>query len=247
MRLGLVLLFTASACMIRADRAEELAQVHVEAIGGMKRIEALKALRATGHVMGGSGQVRFTMLAARPACVRIETDRLGRTLVQGSDGVEPAWEFDTGTWPPKYREMNASVARTFVADAEFDDPLVAQKARGYTLDYAGEMVVEGRKLHRILVTRKLMDTFSVLLDDETFLIVMRVEQRETAGGRRMHVVTHYADFRPVAGVLLPHTITVTVEGSAKHQTKIGSIEANPSIEEGSFSRPKVAVPATRAP
>ncbi len=237
----------AAAGELRADLAAELARIHVEAMGGARRLEALQSLRATGHVMTAGAQLRFSFVAARPARVRVETERGGRTLVQGSDGENPPWEFDTGTWPPKYREMSPGSARTFVADAEFDDPLVAGSSRGYTLEYAGELTVDGRKLHRILVTRRLADTFSVLLDDETFLIVMRVEFRESAGGRRLQLVTHYEDFRPVEGVLLPHTITVSVDGKATQQTRIARIEANPALEESVFSRPKVAVPATTVP
>ena len=236
-----------AAVAVGADRAAELARIHLEAMGGEKRLAALRALRATGHVTSAGGQVKFTFLAARPAKVRVETERGGRTLVQGTDGESVPWEFDTGAWPPKYREMNAGSARTFAADAEFDDPLVAGSERGFTLEYAGELTVEGRKLHRILVTRKLADTFSVMLDDETFLIVMRVEFRESAGGRRLQLVTHYDDFRPVEGVLLPHTVTVSVDGKATQQTKIARIEANPTLEAGVFSRPKVALPAATVP
>jgi hypothetical protein len=244
----MILGFAFSAAGLQADRAVELALIHTEAIGGLKRIEALKAIRVTGHVATvGGAQVRFTMVAARPALVRLETERGGRTLVQGTDGVEPAWEFDTGTWPPQYRAMNAAVAKTFVADAEFDDPLVAGASRGYTFDFAGEMEVGGRKLLRVLVTRKLADTFSVLLDDETFFIVMRIEHRESAGGRRLQLVTHYEDFRPVEGVLLPHTVTLAIDGRATQQTKIARIEANPEVVEGTFSRPKVTAPAVRTP
>ena len=235
------------ASVVRADRVAELALIHAEAIGGMKRIAALKALRATGHVVNAGNQVRFTLLAARPASVRIETERGGRTLVQATDGVEPPWEFDTGKWPPQYQPMNASVAKTFQGDAEFDDPLVAADSRGFTLEYAGEMVVDGRKLLRVLVTRRLTETFSVLLDDETFFIVMRVEHRDSAGGRRLQLVTHYDDFRPVEGVLLPHTITMAIDGRATQQTKISRIEANPEIGQEAFARPKVSVPNVRSP
>ncbi len=232
---------------VRADRAAELAQIHVEAIGGLKRIEALQALQATGHVITGGRQLRFTLLAARPAQIRIETERSGRLLVQGSDGVEPPWEFDTGAWPPQYRLMKAEVAKTFVADSEFDDPLVAGAARGYTLDYAGELSVEGKKLLRVLVTRKFAETFSVLLDDETYLIVMRVEHRDSVGGRRLQLVTHYEDYRPIDGVLLPHTITLAVDGKSTQQTKIARISPNPVFEAATFSRPKVTVPTLQVP
>ena len=241
----LLLLFFSAG--LRADRVEELVRIHTEAIGGLERIEALKALRATGHVVIGGSQMRFTMLAARSARVRIETDRGGRTRVQGTDGVDAPWEFDTRTWPPQYVPMEPRAAKTFVADAEFDDPLVAGPARGFTLDFAGEMMVEGRKLLRVLVTHKLAETFSLMLDDDTFLIVMRVENRESAGGRRLQVVTHYEDFRPVAGVLMPHTITLAIDGRANQQTKIAKMEANPEISAETFARPKAVAPAAKIP
>jgi hypothetical protein len=221
----------------RADRAEELARIHIEAIGGRERIEKLEALRATGTVQAAGRKVRFTMIAARPDRIRLETEAGGRTLVQGSDGEQPPWEFDTGTWPPKYRAMPEGAAKTFVADSEFDDPLVAGEKRGFVLDYAGEVEVGGRKLLRVLVTRKLTETYALLLDAQTYFIVKRIEQRQTAGGRTAQVVTHYEDFRPVEGVLLPHQITVAIDGRTTQQTQIARIDANPKVTEETFGRP----------
>ena len=238
----LIVCFCSGLSLAWADRAEDLARIHVEAIGGKKRIDALKGLRATGNVVVGGKQVRFTMTAARPDKVRLETEAGGRTLVQGTDGKEAPWEFDTGTWPPQYRAMPDTTAKTFVADAEFDDPLITGPARGFSLDYAGEVNVGDRKLLRVLVTRKLRDTYSILLDPQTYFIVMRVDQRITAGGRSAAVVTHYEDFRPVDGVLLPHQVTIAIDGKKTQQTKITRIDANPPLTEDTFSRPKTAAP-----
>lgn len=222
----------------RADRIAEIMEIHVAAIGGRERIEALRSFRAEGHVLSATGaQVKFTMLAARPGQVRIETERGGRTLIQGWDGSSTPWEFDTASWPPRYRDMALGAARTFMSDAEFDDPLVAGVGRGFTFDFAGEFSAEGRKTFRILVTRRLVETFTLLIDEETHLILMRVEQRESAGGRGVRVSTHYADYRPVEGVLLPHTITLSIDGKVTQQTKIARIEANPVFEASVFSRP----------
>ncbi len=225
---------------VRADRAQDLARIHVEAIGGEERIAELKSLRASGHVTAGDKRVRFTMTAARPNLIRLETEAGGRTLVQGSDGEEPAWEFDTGTWPPQYRAMAPATAKTFVADAEFDDPLVAAAARGYSLDFAGEMKIDGQSFLRVLVTGSRAATFSVIIDPRTYFIVMRIEQRESAGGRKAQVVTHYGDFRPVDGVLLPHQIAVAINGKVTQRTVIDRIDANPELAEDTFRRPRAA-------
>ena len=224
----------------RADQAADIAQIHLEAIGGRERLAVLTGLRMSGVVIIGSQHMRFLMIAARPNRVRLETEANGRTLVNASDGVEPAWEFDTGTWPPRYRPMGEAAAKTFTADAEFDDPLVAGPARGFTLEYAGEADVDGHKLLRVLVTRNLVDTFTLLLDEETYFIVMRVEERTTAGGRKRQIVTRYDDFRPVDGVLLPHKVTLITDGHVEQQTIMEKIETNPELTPDTFTRPKAA-------
>lgn len=232
--------------VVRADQAQDIARIHVEVIGGKERIEALTAMRATGAVVTGGKRVRFSLIAARPNQLRLETGADGRSLVQASDGVDAPWKFDTGVWPPKHVSMADAEARVFAADAEFDDPLVAGEARGFVVDYAGEVQAgEKRTYLRLLVTRKHVDSFSLLVDPETYFIVARVEHRTSPGGRRVEIVTRYDDYRPVAGVLVPHRVTVLTDGKLAHQTIIENIEANPALTTETFARPLVTVPAKK--
>lgn len=226
--------------LARADQAADLARIHVEVIGGKERIDALVGLRASGYVLTGGKKVRFTMIAARPNRVRLETGAEGRSLVQASDGVDVPWKFDTGKWPPRYEPMEAAEGRVFVSDSEFDDPLVAGAARGFVWDYAGELDVAGRKCVRILVTRKLTDTFSVLVDTETYFIVARIEHRNNASGRRVEIVTRYDDYRPVDGVLVPHRVAVVLDGRIMQHTVMENVEANPPVSAETFVRPQTA-------
>ncbi len=225
---------------LRADQAADIARIHTEAIGGRERMESLVSMRITGTVVVGAKRVKFTMIAARPDRVRLETENNGRTLVSATDGVEPPWEFDTGTWPPAYRVMSESAARAFTADTEFDDPLVAGPERGFALDYGGEAMVEGKKLLRVLVTRKLTETFSLLVDPETYFIVMRVETRPAAGGGTRQIITRYDDFRPVDGVLLPHRVTLEADGHTQQTMIMERIETNTEVTPEMFTRPKTA-------
>lgn len=233
-------IFLTVATALWADRATDLVRIHVEAIGGRERLAALASFRANGSVVVAGQEMRFTMTAARPNRVRLETERGGRMLVQGTDGNEPAWEYDSDAQPPRVRAMTEGAAKTFVADAEFDDPLVGGVERGYAFDFAGEMEIDGRKFLRLLVSRKLQEPFSVLLDPGTYLLVMRIEQRTTVLGRKVQVMTRYGDFRPVQGVLLPHEVTTVIEGRTSQQTKIASIVPNPMLVPDPFGRPKAA-------
>jgi len=99
---------------------------------------------------------------------------------------------------------------------------------------------------RVLVTRRLVDTFSLIVDEETCLIHMRVEQRQSAGGRAIRVATQYTDYRPVEGVLIPHTITLSIDGKATQQTKIARIVANSEKDGSLFRRPDPEAAAASA-
>jgi len=219
------------------DVAEWVAR-HREAIGGGESLAGLRSLRAEGTVQAGSSTVRFHFFAARPAAVRLETERGGRTLVQATDGTEPPWEFDTGQWPPTYRAMAPAAARVFAADAEFDNPLVAAAERGYVLEDGGEVQVEGRRWRRILATRRLVETVFLFLDPETGWLAQRLEEKEGPGRRKVRILTRYEDPRPVAGVLLPHRVVQVVDGVIRQTTVITRMEANPALEPDLFKRPK---------
>jgi len=226
----------------RANRGDDLARIHLEALGGRERVTALAAVRATGYVLQGGKRVNFYMIAARPSKLRLEMEGGSRTMVQAYDGVDAPWEFDTGKWPPRYIAMAENSARTFVADAEFDDPLVSAETRGYAFDFGGEVQGDGRPMLRVLVTRNLKEQFSLLLDAETYLIAMRVERRSSVGGRPIQIVTRFDDYRPVEGVLLAHKVTVAVDGQMTQQSIIESIEPNPRTTVDTFTRPKAAAP-----
>jgi hypothetical protein len=146
---------------------------------------------------------------------------------------------------PLLRTMPERAARVFVADAEFDDPLISGPGRGYVCEFAGEVEKDGRKYLRVLVTRNLTDTYSLLVDATTFFIVRRIERRSSVTGRKVEVMTEFADFRPVGGVLLAHQVEVSIDGRVTQQTRIESIEANPVLAAGGFSRPKAPVSGVR--
>ena len=231
---ALALAGTGSAAPV--DRAEEIARIHVVAIGGQMQVDALAALRIKGRAMTPVQQVAFTILAARPNRLRMEAEFGERTIVQGSDGVNPPWEREV-TAGARSSLMEPAAAERFLADADFDDPLVRWAERGYRLEFAGRVDVDGRKLLRVLVARNAADNVFVLLDPETYFIVLRVQELRKSG-RAIEIATHYDDFRPVQGVLLPHAITLFVDGRFSQQAKFESIEPNPKLPADAFAAPK---------
>jgi hypothetical protein len=233
-----LLAFLLIATVARGDPLSDKARLHLAALGGSARVAALNAMRATGTVVTAGARVRFNLTAARPDRLRMEMDSGGRTKVQAYDGVEAPWEIDTGTWPPRYQPMPENLAKSFMADSEFDDPLVVGAAGGYSFADGGEVTTGGRSFVRIMVTRPLRETYSLLLDADTHLIAMRIEKRQSVSGRALQLVTRFEDYRPVQGVLLAHRITLAVDGKVSQETLIDQIEPIPPPLPEVFARPK---------
>lgn len=219
---------------VRADFATDLVRIHAEAVGGRERVNALKSLKATGVTRGENGDLRFIIWAERPNRIRTEITSGERTILQAWDGRGAPWRADS-----KKRQVSVlrgEAANEIKVEAEFDDPLLAGADRKIALDYVGVTEVDGRKLIRLFVTHNFTATSSVYLDPLSYLIVRREAARDEKGVSSV-TRTDYEDYRPVAGVLMPHRLVTYRDGKRLHETLIEHIEPNPKLAPGFFELP----------
>jgi len=220
----------------RADSADDVARIHIEAIGGKMRMNLLRTLRATGRVNIDGRVLSFRLLAERPNRLRMETQSGRRRLIQATDGVSAPWQLDPDAKPGRVTQVEGEEAREFAADAEFDDPLVDFAARGYAIDYAGETQVGDRRAIKLLVTRRFVDSFQLLVDAETYFILKKVSTR-VRQGREVKMEITYDDHRPVGGIIIPHRYFTHADGRLLHETILESVEANAPVPPDSFTAP----------
>ncbi|MBP9913176.1 MAG: hypothetical protein KBF26_07185 [Opitutaceae bacterium] len=240
--LGLWFFAALTVTGVQADSARDIARIHTEAIGGKTRMDQMTTLRATGRVLIDGRTMTFQLIAERPNHLRMETQVADKRIIQATDGVAPPWQLNPDANPPVVTELSGDEAAEFAADAEFDDPLVDYEARGYAIDYAGEHTLDGRRVIKLLVSRRLVTNYFLLLDAETYFIV-RKQATRTRSGREVQVETVYDDFRPVAGVILPHRYAAYADGHLLHETVLEMVEPNAPVPVDSFSRPiLIAVP-----
>lgn len=234
----------ALAAGLRADSADSVARIHMEAIGGKQRMSRMTSLQAAGRVLIDGREMTFKLIAQRPNRLRMETEVQGKRLIQATDGVAAPWQLNPDANPQVVTTLTGDEAQEFASDSEFDDPLVDYAERGYALDYAGEQVVNGRRVIKLLVTRRLVHSYFLLLDAETYFIVSKQATR-IRNGREVPVETRYDDFRPVAGVILPHRYAVYADGRQLHETILETVKPNVPVPADSFTAPViVALPKT---
>ena len=217
-----------------AQLGHEIARRHAERAGG--RLAALVAVRAEGRTFINGEVVPFLLVAQRPNRLRVESFTPVRRALQVYDGVSPPWTSHTGSKGGAVRDMAENEAADFIANADFDGPLVDFAAKGYSVDYAGEELIEGRPADKLLVMNRRDQIFFLWVDRQTAEIVKRTVYRMN-GGQRVAVDTFFKDFREVGGVRQPHQIETMANGRMLYVMVIDRMEANPAVAPVMFARP----------
>lgn len=230
-----VLLF-ATAALLRADEyGREIAERHARRAGD--RLAQLQSLYAEGRTLINNEVVPFKLWARRPNQLRVESFTDRRRALQLSDGRHEPWISHTDVAQGAPQEMSAGERKDFLANADFDGALVDFAAKGYTVDYAGEDTIDGRKTSKLLVMSASDDIFFLWLDAQTHEVVKRGVFR-IARGQRVMVETYFSDFREVGGVLQPHRIETRFGERVLYLMVISRMEANPAqVTDAVFAAP----------
>ncbi len=234
--LGLVTI----AVAVRAQLGHEIAQKHAARAGD--RLAALVALRAEGRTFINDEVVPFTLVAQRPNRLRVESFTPQRRVVQGYDGAGVPWISHSEVRSGVPLDMSAGEAKDFIANADFDGPLINFAAKGYSVDYAGEDELDGHKAYKLLLMNKSDNIFFLWVDAGNFEVVKRTVYR-IFNDQRVSVDTFFKDFREVGGVPQPHRVETTANGRKLYVMIIDRMEANPAaIPAGTFARPVAVQP-----
>ena len=250
MRSLLILLCLAGNCLAQQDLTlDQVVSRHVEAIGGIEKIHALKSLVIRGMYHEGGAIPTGTPLVARnySAFLRPYYQVIGDPadpnpgLREGFDGS--SWEYygDPGV---VLRTVGASAAATRHTAEFLQDSLVDYVEKETKLELQGMEKIDGRDFWKIFVT--LADGFQkyVFVDAQTFFTTAgRGSAPIHAFGVPVTTEGRFLDFQPVNGVLMPRRI-IEVEmatGKVPAESRAVIIEANTITDPSIFSpapRPK---------
>jgi hypothetical protein len=239
MRHAVIMLAAVSCLSVLAygQNAEELVNKNIQAKGGIEKIKAIKSIRLTGKLNGGGGFTAATLQEnERPNLVRETFSLQGMTAMTAYDGTT-GWQIQPfgGHKDPEF--MGEDDLKDLLLDADFDGPLVDFKEKGNTVEFLGHDVVDGDDALRLKVTLKDGDIVYYYLDPDTFLEI-RKEVQEFVRGSVRESVTEMGSYKPVAGVMYPHSISQGSKANpAAQTTTIEKIEVNVPIDKADFAVP----------
>lgn len=237
---AVLLLAATPTCALTAEQAVAR---HIEARGGLERIQAISTLKLEGKLrVADQGDLAFVVYKQAPDLARTETTLQGLTQVQAWDGHN-AWRIAPFQGRHQPEKISGDDAKAFARDASLAGPLVDWRARDGKLDYLGMQDLDGTPTHKLKLTQKNGDVEYVYLDVAHYLAIRTVAE-QMVHGVRVETISDYADFERVDGVYFPFSITSWTTGTApsdRRQITLTRAVTNVPMDDRLFTYP--AAPA----
>ena len=222
-----------------AQTADEIIAKHIDALGGMEKLKAVKTVRMTGKMTVGPGiEAPVVMELKRPNAMRLDITVQGMVGSQAYDG-KSGWTlmpFGGSKVPQQMAEEEAKLAQE---QADIDGPLIDYKAKGNAVELLGKDKVEGADAYKLKVTLKNGAVRTLYIDAEHFLQI-KDESRRTIRGAEVDTETILGDYKAVDGMMFPHSVDSGQKGNPQRQKLVvEKIELNVPIDDARFKMPEV--------
>jgi outer membrane lipoprotein-sorting protein len=239
-RTAILLLVLAAGSRVPAAEAPSLDDIvakHVEALGGIDNVRAIRSVRMSGRVTASGGRHALIVREIqKPGRVRTEFTYQGVTGVYAFDG-ERGWKVSPFDGSLDAEPMTEDEALQTSDQAEIEGPLVDWKAKGHQVALSGTETIEGRDVYELTVTLRSGRTTRLYLDARSFL-PFRTESTRQIRGVSLSIETRLDDYRKIQGVLFPHAIEMGVVGRPRRMNvAVDEVEVNPTLPDERFVMP----------
>jgi len=215
---------------------------YVAARGGLAKIRAIKSLRQTGRIFEGHGREALVVREVKPpGRIRVQFTIQGVTAVFASNGTT-GWKVSPFEDDMQIKELPDEVTNEAIEQTDLEGPLVDWKAKGHTVEFAGNQTVNGRATYRLKVTLKSGNVRYSYIDVASHFEV-RVDSTRQIKGRDLKIETTFSDHKKTGGVLFPRRIEIAAEGRPQHpRVVVDKVEVNPALSDPLFERPTLPKP-----
>jgi outer membrane lipoprotein-sorting protein len=217
-----------------AQTADEIVAKNLKAKGGAEKWKSISSVKMTGKLSAQGRELPMTVYTKRPNLMRQDITTPAGTAVQAFDGVTP-WVIPPGA--DAAREITGPPGDAARAGAEFDGPLMDYAAKGHKVELVGTEKVGTAEVYHLKLTRKDGNVEHYYMDANSGLEVKRTAEMD-AGGMKQTLESEMLDYKAVDGMMIPHTLKQSVNGSPVMQMTIDKIELNAPIDDALFRMPK---------
>ena len=229
---------------LNAQSVEEIVENYLENTGGTENWENVKGVRMNASINQMGMEIPIEM-------VQLKDKMYTKISIQGQEIKQGVFDGET-LWSTNFMSMKAEKNDQEDVDniknelAEFPDPFLNYKDKGFTVELMGTETVEGSDVFKIKLTKKPMvvdgeevpNVSIYYFDSENFVPIMVHEEVMSGPGKGMIMESKMSDYQEVEGLYFPFSMTQGVKDQPGQPITIESIELNPSIDDSEFNFPE---------
>ena len=242
--LFLVAIVSLLTISLNAQSVDEIIGNYLENTGGAENWENVKGLRMNASINQMGMEIPIEM-------VQLKDKMYTKISIQGQEIKQGVFDGET-LWSTNFMSMKAEKSDQEDVDnvknelAEFPDPFLNYKDKGFTVELMGTETVEGSDVFKIKLTKKPMvvdgeevpNVSIYYFDSENFVPIMVHEEVMSGPGKGMIMESKMSDYQEVEGLYFPFSMTQGVKDQPGQPITIESIELNPSIDDSEFNFPE---------
>ena len=242
--LFLVMIVSLMTISLNAQSVEEIIGNYLENTGGAENWENVKGIRMNASINQMGMEIPIEM-------VQLKDKMYTKISIQGQEIKQGVFDGET-LWSTNFMSMKAEKNDQEDVDniknelAEFPDPFLNYKDKGFTVELMGTETVEGSDVFKIKLTKKPMvvdgeevpNVSIYYFDSENFVPIMVHEEVMSGPGKGMIMESKMSDYQEVEGLYMPFSMTQGVKDQPGQPITITSIELNPTVDESEFEFPE---------
>ncbi len=244
-KLLLLALVVTAFTQTNAQTADEIIASYFENTGGIEAWQKLEGIKMTAKVNQGGMEIPLEIVQLKNGKQMTSISFQGLELKQGVFDGETLWSTNFQTQKAEKSDQE-STDNMKIQAADFPDPFLNYKDKGYTVELLGKEAIDGTDTFKIKITKKPMivegeeveNSSIYFFDAENFVpLVVHTEVR-MGPGKGMISEAKMSDYQEVEGLYFPFSLSQGVKGGQGQGITIDTIEINPTIDESVFKFPE---------
>lgn len=220
-----------------AQTADEVIEKHVEALGGIQNIQAVKSMKIVGSVKMMGMEFPFTSYNVTPDKFYFELSVQGKSIKQAFDGTT-AWAVNPMGGSPVPEVVEGDEASNIKERTRIFDKLVTYKEDGAGVELLGKEQMNNADVFKIKYTGPDGKEITYFLSTSDFMIV-KIQKKIKIQGSEMDSETLYSNYKKIDDVVIAYSFEVNTKNSpmGTQVVIIDKIELNQNVEDKIFSMP----------
>jgi hypothetical protein len=238
--------FALTAVASQAQTVDEILTKYFANTGGKEKWAAIKSIKMTGKVKAQAMELPVVLLQGADGKTKMSANFQGKEFVQMAFDGTTAWS--TNQMTMKAEKMEGEDAENIKQDAvaDFPDPFIDYKVKGYKVELEGKETVEGTECFKIKLTKKPQkvegkeeeNVVTYFFDTQNYVPIMSRTMVKKGQMKGMSQESLFSDYQEVNGLMFPFTISYRMNGQTGQSITMEKIETNVTLDPKDFAFPE---------